>query len=117
MNPPEWMITRMTVQEQRHLHRRQRPSRRQRALHRRLPLSAMALCMSRRRRDRRDPRLRRSPATAKSAMDEGSADDDDGLNPWGDPIEVDVCTRLPDLPHPRLQLHFVSQILVRLRKM
>jgi hypothetical protein len=29
-----------------------------------------------------------------SAMDEDSTEDDDGLNPWGDPIEIDVSTRL-----------------------
>ena len=28
-----------------------------------------------------------------SAMDEDSAEDEDGLNPWGDPIEIDVRIR------------------------
>ena len=38
-----------------------------------------------------------APAEAVSAVNDSSAEDNDGLDPWGDPIEIDVSAWLSDL--------------------
>ena len=38
-----------------------------------------------------------APVEVVSAVNDFSAEDNDGLNPWGDPIEIDVSAWLSDL--------------------